>query len=416
MPRSIPAALALAALSLAAPVPALGQSIFGITGPAVRVDNTAGPAAGPCAYPNGPLIGGFPLAPAACPGPGPFPPPWAAAGPQLGDVTVDRRSDLVWATDGMMVGGYTKAGVLVASFPNMLPGPLTGLGYQAASPFAGGGPVLWLTDGFVATAVIAPPVGACPGAAVPVIGLFAVAFPGLCTDIDYDPTSGALFESNANGLVATQTIIGAPGPFPPFAPAVAGCPVGAPGLTGIAVDTASCMALFVTNGAAVARVDFFGAAAPVTFYAPFPCWPYAGAGPTSGLAFDATPIDFCKGCDATTVVPPKAGSVGQALTPQPAFALRLSGAMPGGAAFLLLGAAPACPVVPVGFGCAICIAPLVAVVGPIPVPASGSLALPAPIPAGLGCSGATAFVQWLVAKPAGGLQTSQALHVRPAVP
>lgn len=409
LPRALLATAAAALLGAALPT-ASAQSIWGITGPAVRLDHTAGPPVGPCAYPTGPLVGGFFYAPTFCPGPGPFPGP-APGALQVGDVTVDRGNDTVWATDGAIVAGYTKAGAIFSSFPNPLPGLLTGLGYQAPAG-AALAPVLWLTDGALAMAVIPPPV--CPGPIAIAVPPFPVVLPGLCTDIDYDPVSGTLFESNVNGLIANQVVGGGVGPFGVFPP-LAPCPL-PPLQTGIAVDTASCKALFVAAGGMVARVDFTGAPAPVTFYAPVPCWPWAGIGPTSGLGFDATPVHFCKGSDPAGP-PPVAGTINQALTPAAAFGITLTGAAPGGTAFLLVGAAPVCPTIPIGFGCFICTAPIVLTIGPLPVPLSGNVGLPAPIPGGLGCSGALAFAQWVVVKPGGaGLQTSQTLHIRPAVP
>ncbi len=409
MKLSLSVLLGVAAAAFVLSPSASAQSVWGVNGPGTLAMDTAGPPVGPCSYPKGPLIGGFNYTvPFGCPIAGPFPPPFVAA-MAVGDIAIDRVLDRVWITDGATITGYTKGGAAFASIPNPLPAPLTGLGW-GVNPLGPAGSALWITDGTFAAALATPAIGC--GALPFAIAPFLVTFPGLATDIDYDPLSGTLFMSNLNGAVSNQTIFGGFGPFGVFVPAV---PCGALGpLVGLAIDTASCKSMFVTNGGAMARVDFFGAPAPVTFYAPLPCWPWGGAA-TSGLAFDATPIHYAKGCNPTGPVP-TIDTIQEALTPNPGFGITLSGAVPGGGAFLLLGVAPACPMVPVGFGCVIAEFPLAALVGPIPVPATGNVGLPAPIPPGLGCSGLAAYVQWLVAKPAGGLETTDALHIQPALP
>lgn len=383
------------------------QSPWGVHGPTSTAIDFSGPPAA-CGYPTGPVIGNFNYAvPFACPTAGAFPGP-AATAIGVGDITVDRTRDNVWITDGNIVTGYTKAGVPIASFPNPLPGNLTGLGWSL-NPF-GVGSLLWLTNGFLVQAFQTP----APGCAFPIaaIGAWAVPFAGLAQDVDVDPVTMTVFIGYANGLVSNHTMAGGVGPFGLWAPAVA-CLL--PNITGLAIDTASCKVMYLTDGFTMTRVDMTGGIAPPTFYAPAVCWPVAGPGGISGLGFDATPVPFGNGCDPAGP-PPVAGTVLEALTPNPGFGLTVTGAAPGGGAFLLIGAAPACPPIPVGFGCAINVFPLAAIVGPIPVPATGNFGLPAAIPAGLGCSGATAYIQWLIAKPMGGLQTTQALHVRPAVP
>ena len=39
--------------------------------------------------------------------------------------------------------------------------------------------------------------------------------------------------------------------------------------------------------------------------------------------------------------------------------------------------------------------PISSISGPFPIPATGGFAIPAPIPAGFGCSGLTAYLEWL---------------------
>ncbi|MBK6939596.1 MAG: hypothetical protein IPH13_05205 [Planctomycetes bacterium] len=412
MNRNLTASLLLLAATWVGADSATAQSIWGTHGLSATVGNQAGPPFGPCAYPNGPTLNVFPtVAPFGCPVAGPYPGAVPGVVP-MGDVAVHRIADRVWVTDGVVLTSYSKAGVPLASFPNPLLTVITGLGWSA--PFGAMPSLLWLTDGFVYGAII-PPAAGCPFPGF-LLGPFPVvpAGPGsIATDIDFDPTSGTLFFSHTSGLVSNQFIGGGLGPFGIFAPG-APCPLGP--LEGLAVDTASCGALFVTNGTMVARITFFGGAAPTTFYAPLPCWPWVATGPTSGLAFDATPITFGTGSDPAATIP-TIGSIGEALSPNPTFAITLGNATPGGAAFLILAPASACPVIPIGFGAFIHVFPISSITGPFPIPATGGFALPAPIPAGFACSGLTAYLEWLVVKPAGGgLETSPGLHVRPAAP
>lgn len=410
-----PTLLALASIvSVASALPALGQSVWAVNGPAAGAVNLAGPPAGACGDPTGPVIGGFPyLAAFGCPTAGPFPPPIAAGPATPGDIAVDRINDLVFITDGMVITGYTKAGVPVVSFPSPLPPPLTGLGWAAAMPVGPAGPSLWVTNGVLAAAVLYPIAGCV--AAVPFsVPPFPVTFAGMCTDIDYDPMTATVFESNSMGPISNQTLAGAPGPFGVFGPGLA-CAFG--GLQGIAVDTASCGALFVTSGVMMGRLAFGGGPVAPTFYAPMACWPAAGPMPHSGLGFDATPVRYATGCNNGGIGIPVADTIGEALTPQPGFAVRMTGGTPGAVALLVLGAAPACPRVPIGFGCAIATFPLITVIGPIGVPPGGTIVIPAPLPPGLGCTGATGYVQWIQAKTTGTIiGVSNALHLRPAVP
>ncbi|MBL8767705.1 MAG: hypothetical protein JNL94_10090 [Planctomycetes bacterium] len=406
--------LGLAASALLVASSANAQSIWGICGPPAGLVNQAGPPAGACNYPTGPNIGGFPYAvPFGCPLPGPFPGPAGGLFP-AGDVTVDRINDIVYASDGITIASYNKAGVPLASFPNPLPGMVTGLGWSAPNPIAPA--VLWITNGFLCCAVI-PPAAGCPGGVPFVIPPFAV-LPGgaggaIATDVDFDPSSLTLFFSHNTGAITNQFPAGGPGPFGIFFPMVP-CNMGP--LTGLAIDTAHCKTMYITNGGNVARIDFAGNPAPVTFYAPFVCWPWTGPSQTSGLGFDATPVKFGTGSDPAGSIP-QIGTIGEALSPNPGFGLTLSNATPGGQAFLLLSPAPICPTVPVGFGAFIHVFPISSIVGPIGVPATGGFGIPAPIPAGFACSGLTAYVEWLVVKPGGaGLETSPGLHIRPANP
>jgi hypothetical protein len=389
------------------------QSIWGICGPPANVTNQAGPPGGPCAYPTGPNLSVIPYAVAfGCPLPGAFPPPVAALFP-AGDVTVDRITDIVYATDGILVASYSKAGAPLASFPNPLGGLITGLGWSAPNPI--GPALLWITNGFFCCAVV-PPVAGCPGVPPFVVPPFPVMSPpgAVATDVDFDPVSLTLFFAHSSGLVSNQLIGGAPGPYGAFMPMGLPCNMGP--LTGLAMDTSSCKTMYITNGTNVARIDFAGFVAPPTFYAPFMCWPWTGAAPTAGLGFDATPVRFGTGSDPAGSIP-TIGTIGEAISPNPGFGLTLGGATPGGAAYLLISPMSACPVVPVGFGAFIHVFPISSIVGPFPIPATGGFSAVTGLPGGLGCSNAVAYLEWLVVKPGGaGLETSPGLHIRPANP
>lgn len=389
------------------------QSLWGVDGFGGTAFNVAGPPAGPCGYPTGPVIGGFPYVGGICATPGPFA---GGAVPPVGDITVDRSNDMVWVTDGFLVSGYSRAGAHLATFPNPLPMPLTGLGYGGPFAAAAGPGILWLTDGTFAAAVVAPLAGCVPAPPF-LVAPFFVAFAGLATDIDFDPATGTLFLSNLSGVVSNELVGGGLGPFGVIVPA-AGC-LPSPLLNGIAVDVAMCRNLYVQAGGIVIRIDFTGAPSVPTFYSPFSCFPWAGGAGTAGLAFDAAPIPYAASCDPGGAPGPIAGFAGQAVSPNPTFTLTLSGAAPGGLALLVLGTGAACPALPLPGGCGLAVAPISGLVGPFPVPAAGSLSLPAAIPPGLACTGAQGFLQWLVKKPAaagGGFQTSQALELTAAMP
>ncbi len=398
-----------AVLALAVVPQAGGQSLWGVNGPTATVAQLTGPPFGACAYPTGPGIGGFFYAlPWACPSAGPFPP-----GGMMGDVAVDMFMDTVWVTDGFSVTEYTKAGAVVNSFANPLPLPLTGLGWSAL-PGAVAAGVLWLTDGFLAAAVIPPPAPGCVAPAFFVPPFPLIATPPPATDIDYDAGSGTLFLTSAVGLIANELVGGGVGPFGVFPPP---CFAGV-FLDGIAVDKSAGMTLYATDGVTIARMLFGGAPAAPTFYTTVPCFPWAGIVPLSGLAFDATPISYGAGANPGAVPPPPvAGTVGQATSPNPTFALTLAGAMPGGLAYLFVGTGAPCPA-PLFFACPILVAPIPLIVGPIPVPVAGGFTIPAAIPAGFGGFGLSAYLQWIVARPLplGGYQTTQALEMTLAAP
>jgi len=386
------------------PEQAGAQSLWGVDGPTATATQMTGPPAGPCAYPTGPVTGGFPYAvPFVCPTAAPFPPACAAP---AGDIAVDRVTDTVYVTDGFIITEYTKAGAPLSSFaiPAAIPGPIIGMGWG----LVGGASALWVTDGVLTGALFPPPPPGCPGIAV----IAVPPRPNLivpATDVDFDPISGTLFLSTAAGVISNELVAGGPGPFG-LVPAPCGL---APCYSGIAVDSSLCGSLYVTDGVMVTHMMMGGGLAPPTFYTPVPCFPWAGPGPISGLAFDAAPISFGLGC-STIGPPPVAGAVGQVLSPSPGLALTLTGAAPGGVTMLLLSFGAACPPVPFGCG-AVAAFPIALSVGPLPVPAAGTVTIPVPIGPGLMCL-PSVYVQWIVAIPGGGRQVSQGLEMTLALP
>lgn len=375
-----PSTLIAASIVLLISAPAHAQSIWGVNGSSLTASNTAGPpGCSPCPI-AGPLLDSWNYAvPSGCSVPGAFAPPVFGIPAEPGDITVNRVADTVWITDGMVVAGYTKAGVAFADFINPLPFLLTGLGYQAPN-------TLWLTDGFHYAAVIPPPT--CGGTAT-LITMNALPFACLlicASDIDYDPCNDRVLVSYASGTVAAMTTAG----LPLAVYTLGACPIAAD-LTGLAVDTITPNTYFVTDGVTVARVLDDGTtvlkAAATTIYAPCCSWPWAGGGgPTSGLAFDDTPIETCPGCNPTGAPPPVLKATGQALSPG-LITLTLTGAPPLPA--LLVVGPCACPGIPLPKGCPLCVTPQIT----LPLFPSSSFTLSAPIPAGFGCHGFTVCVQ-----------------------
>lgn len=399
--------LAAAAL-LAVPSAAFAQSLWGVDGPSTKASNTAGPPGCSACPIAGPLVvthdytlpnGG------SCALPVPFPGPSFGPGPDLGDITVNRVADTVWVTDGARITGYDKQWNTIADFPDPSPVILTGLGYQAPN-------VLWVTDGFFAMAVT-PPAG-CGGFATIVAGPFPVAFGtflGLATDIDYDPCSNLLYLSYASGAVATQTTAGAPNGF--FFPATGGCLL--PFLSGIAVDGATPGTFFISDGLSVARVTAAGALAAPTTYAPCVCWPWAGAGITSGLAFDATPIGTCKGSGPAGFTPPVLAATHQAISPNPNFGLSVTGAPASTVGLLVVGPC-LCPGLPLPCGAILCVSPSFLVL-PVSTTSAGTAQFSVGIPGGFACLGIQLCAQFVFQIPGSTCPvTSNAIHLAIAAP
>lgn len=357
------------ALSLCLSSALIAQTLLGVdTAGALSVGEMTGPPAGPCGYPNGPLLSVFPYPqPFVCPLPGP------ALGAFAGDVGVDKLKDSVWVTDGSIVGNYDSAGLALNGFvlPAFSPigAPITGLGVDSAAG------LLWLTDGSFAFAILPPPP---PGCAPPALIVAPFALPplaGIYSDIDWDAGTGTLFLSSSAGLIANVAIGGAPGPFGIY-PAAPFCALGA--LTGLAIDSGSPPGLvftYVTDGFTVGYSMPGGAPAPPSFYTPIPCFPYLGPPPTSGLAFSARAITY------GSAMPPGASQiagVGQSYTPNPGFAVALSGGWPGSIAVLEIAAAALCPPLPV-LGGSLYLTPPLVFFGAKAAPL-GTAKFPAPIP------------------------------------
>ncbi len=383
--RSFVFAVLAGLVFLGASRPARAQSLYSLdaTGAAPPlVDQIAGPPFGPCLYPNGPLVSSFPALPGLCPGLGPV---------VIGDVAVDPIMDLVFVSDGLMVVGYTSAGLFLGSYP--APIAITGLGYDAVAG------LLWITDGFVYGAL--PPPLACALVPPPtVIGPFPVPvapgfFLGPIGDIDWDPGPGSLWGCDAAGVVGNfmPAPFPLPGPFAFFPVPPVPCPL-APLLVGVAVDKTLPGAgiVYVTDGAMVARILPGGAPAPPTFYTPMSCFPLAT--PSAGLAFAGRMITYGAGADTTALPAPTIGSIGQSYVGNPGFGVTLAGSVPGGTAYLLFSVGPLCP-------------PALAVGLPIYLGLPRSLAVVAPVGPGGGAGfvgpippafppGASIYLQWVV--------------------
>lgn len=402
--------LGLGALVLAVASPALAQSLYSLTGglPGTSiVTEFTGPPGGACAYPNGPVLAAFPtFVPFGCPTVGPTP----AAPALLGDVAHDHVGDLVWATNGPLVTAYTPAGAVVASFATPAPlGPLTGLGFDSA------GGILWMTDGALVMGVIPPGPGCLPPFVVMLP--FPVPSPGPLTDLDWDPATGTLFACDAAGFVTNFLPGGALGPFGVF-PVVGLCgPALVAPLHGLAVDTATPsvfgvpLTLTITDGVTINRILPPGGPSLPTFYQPFPCYPVPGA-PIKGLAQSLHGITYGGGCHTAGGAPAMIGSAGNSTTPG-MFTITLAGGPPGGSANLIFDLFAFCP--PLAFkGCPVYTAPTF-LIGPLPIPATGAIALPASIPPALPV-GVGVYMQWICKDPGGGWALSPGLEFTLGLP
>ncbi|MHC5209170.1 MAG: hypothetical protein ACYTG2_00450 [Planctomycetota bacterium] len=397
-------------LCLVVAIPA--QSLYTVDGPGGAFDEITGPPdPALCNYPNGPVIGSFPfLVGGPCPAPAPFPPP---PGALLGDIAIDTLTDTVYVTDGFVIGVYSAVnGVMTNSMPAPFMGPLTGLGFDAT------GGILWMTDGFLILPAIPSPPGSCQPPAP--LGLPYPPGPGVgfMTDIDWDQATGLTYVCDANGMISGM-LPGGGIVIPPY-PAGAFCPLNLP-LTGIAIDSASMGTpsphLYVTDGFTIAYEPIFKLGPPTpTFYTPFLCYPVPGP-PTQGLDFAARPIAYGNATDPSGLLPPTIGSAGQSVLPNPAFGISLNGAVPNSSAYLVVGVNPSCPALNFK-GTNWYVNPFLTIIGPLFVPASGNLFVPAPLgpPGPAFPPSLSGFLQWMVQKPTGNWQATEGLELTLALP
>lgn len=393
---------------------ASAQTLYGIdgSGPApVLREYTGPPDPALCNYPNGPIVAAFPAVGSAfCPGLLPFPLPFD------GDIAIDTVTDQVYAGDVFTIARYSSNGAVVDSFPSPL--AITGM---AIDPIAPGGPLLWITDGFTYGAIVPPPVPGClfPPPAF-AIGPFAVpplSGPGVpITDLDWDPGTGTLIACDINGFVGSFLIGGPAGPPYGVFPVTGGpCPLNPP-LTGIAFDNAVAGSgtFYVTDGFTIAYLIPGGGPAPPTFYTPFTCNTLTSP-PISGLDYSSRPIRYGLGSDAAGGPPPRMGSLGHSIVPNPSFGFTLSGAAPGGTAALLYTTnGVSCPAIPFA-GVNLLISSRLSSLPPVAVDAGGNAFRSVPLPPTVAV-GLPVWVQWFVLTPSGSLQMSDASGVTTALP
>lgn len=414
--------LCAAALLLAPPLAA--QTLLDLNSLGATVFETTGPPAA-CGYPTGPVTALFPYAVPFLPCP-PTAGPVPFAAPFLGDVATNRATNTIWVTDGIVfteyVGSGPAYGTPVRSFvmpPGLaVPGPVTGMDV-VLPPFAVA-PMLLVTDGVFVAGVVPPP---APGCVLPVVVIPPFVLPpvaGPMTDLAWSPNTASFWVCNLAGFVSNWLLpVGAPGPGGIF-PVAPGPPCGLiPPLTGIAVDVStpnvfgSPIEIYATDGVTVGRFTIGGPPGPIpTFYSPFFCFP-AGTPPLNGIGFSLHPIAYGVGTDPTLLPPPVMGATGQSCTPSGPMTLTLTGAAPG-MCYLLYSLAPACPAIPfLGGNLLYLMPPLFGPVGPFPV--AGGFTLPFAVPAGAPV-GASIYLQWVVAKAAGGFQVTNGIEMRIGMP
>ncbi|MHC5210749.1 MAG: hypothetical protein ACYTG2_08535 [Planctomycetota bacterium] len=309
----------------------------------------------PCGQPLNPPLPwphiGLPApCPAGSPVLGPVPPPPAGI---LGDIAVDRLTDIVYVTDGIVIEEFA-AGTPVGPAPGtplnayFVPlgllgmAPLTGMCMDGAGVITGA-PTLWVTDG-VFVAGLAPGAPGCGPMGIIVPPFFhglPVPPGGFLTDLTLDPFTLTFWVCDTTGVVYNMFPFG--GPAGPIFPVV-GCGL-IPVLQGIAYDLGSpavfpppyisnqpVPALYVTDGFVIEYLDPFalGALAPPTFYTTVPCNPTFG--PSNGLAYSSRGIDYGAGGPVPKMV---ATSSGQSSSPGPTLTLYCFNAAPAGVTYVL---------------------------------------------------------------------------------
>lgn len=404
----------------------MAQTLHTLDGAALSVDEITGPPAGPCLYPNGPVVASWPYAmPFVCPLPGPpigGPPP----GGIFGGMASDPLRDTVYITDGDIIGEYSATGLPLNGWFNGVFGPtLTAMAYDS---LAG---VLFFTDGFTIVGVIPPPPPGCvPGTIVVFPWPYSPAPNAPLTGMTWDPTTGSLWGIDALGLV-WNIPVGGPGvPVWPALPDPICGMLGPP--QGLAFDIAtpnplSPPSIYITDGFIIAY-SMIGAPAPAppTFYTTAPCIPVPGSG-TNGLAYTSHGITYSFGTDPAGFNPPMISSTGQFVSGpfgSGPISISILGADPTpgtvGGLFYTLGPAwggggAACPQIPGFSGNLISISPpFFGPIGPFPL-VFGNLTLPGALPPGLP-PGLDLYMQWFVKKGSGGRQVSDALEFTIGLP
>lgn len=349
--------LAFAAVVALASSPSLqAQTLMGFDGTtatAVQFDMGPGGACPPAV----PLLAGTPTAGiAVCAAAPVIAPPGGPGATLLGDVAVDRLTDVTYVTDGFAVFEFVVGdavlgpppgtpihnwGVPAIPTPAGFMGPITGMGMDGPGLLAGGVPTLWVTDGvFIAGIGVAPP-GSClaPFISVPAFAHGIVGGPFL-TDITIDPFTGTFWACGAGGGVFNVAVGGGLGPGGAFAAGI--CGAVAP-LTGIAYDLSSpgipafttnqpAPSLLVTDGAVIEYIDTTtaGPAAPTFYHSGGPCLPTPA--PLNGLAWTSHSVNWGAPPGATAFV-----STGQSSTPGPTFGIGMTGGTPGSNVWIFFG-------------------------------------------------------------------------------
>lgn len=410
--RPIPSAhLLAAALLTAALVPqAPAQTLLGLDGSTLTAFEFSPAQGGVCPQPI-PLLAACSYVNPTCgvPSPGPVPP-----GSFLGDIADDPVTDTFFLTDGLIIEQYTldapcvgpMACAPIQSFgaPSSM-GPLTGMGYANTGGLiaALGSPLLWITDGRDIAGIIPGPPGSCTYTIAYGPCTIVLPNPGIMTDLTWDPDSGSLWASDSLGFVHNIDVLTCSWVSQL---AVTQCGLG-PGLTGIAFDgatpagfplPATLPALYVTDGAMVARIDISGSVAVPTFNNPVACTPTPGQ--LDGLALTQHGNTY-----GTNRVQARLRPFGQATTPSANFGVEVQFAPAGANAWFVLGFSwPGqgyfCPPI-TGAQTSVWVNPAppgsVTNIGPLPGPC---FALPLPIPAGVP-PGLEAFVQIVFIPPGG---------------
>jgi len=318
--------------------PSWAQTLYGLQGPNSRVVEMSGPPAGLCGFPDGLMASQFNFAQASpCAGV-PAPAAFVPGAVPEGDVAVDRQNDIVFATDGNVIGEYdANTGVLLRDYPANFLGlvpPLTGLGWDSANGW------LWVCDAMQYGAL--QPNGTC----MPVPQVAAIAAPAgvpFLTDIDRDVKTGQIWVCDVGGGVS-HFPVGAAAPTNYMVvtglAALCGGMLNVP-LTGLALNPATGAPVFtVTDGTEIAQLVELGAGfagnAPSNFAHPMPCFVGPGGPMLLGLGFAAHGVTYGNGNGLLL------DSRGQTTLPSATFRLDV-GAGPAGPLYLVYSFAPLCP-------------------------------------------------------------------------